>query len=100
MVLVVLVDMFFLPDKVQGGLFIYMQSRSKDVWLFVWMKYHVILGGSFKHLLSLSLSGEMIQFDYSNSFQMGWKLKPPTSIGLVAAHPKWRHIPSPKCHTF
>ena len=36
-----------------------------------------ILGGGFKHFLFSPLPGEMIQFDYSNTFQIG--SKPPTS---------------------
>ena len=52
-----------------------------DFGFFLWMVCLDFLGGGFKYFLFSPLLGEMIHFD-EHIFQMGWKLKPPTSFSF------------------
>ena len=53
------------------------------------------LGGGFKYFLFSSLPGEMIKFDYSNIFQMGWfnhQLEtPPEKVNLDLTNIPLKH---------
>ena len=45
------------------------------------------LSGGFKYFLFSPLPGEMIQFDYSNIFQLGWNHQPAKRFRQVKTHP-------------
>ncbi len=69
-----LLPLFWWPLKAKGDViaFIDCHCAPQDQWHKEQIAAVSWLGGGFKYFLFSPLPGEMIQFDYSNIFQMGW----------------------------